>query len=90
MNDCRALGARQRFRAVAFSGHDVHRSWKELFTKYPWLDGLSSDSGCADVFCCPTMTRSMDWRAVSEAHALLSLAGRPTRVRVLSRDLLGS
>lgn len=56
------------------SQETLKAKWDELFRDFPWLDGLTTDGTCGDVFCCPSGVLP-DWGALSEAGGILWLVG---------------
>lgn len=66
---------------------EISRAWQTLFDAHPWLDGLTNDTSCGNVLCCPP-AHLPDYGAFQQAVSLLFLHGGPTTVSALRRDLV--
>ena len=78
-----------KVRTITLTAADIRSRWDALFNANPWLEGLSADSTCGDVFCCPPDSRNIDWLVLSEVGELLFLSGANTgSTPMLTRDMV--
>ena len=76
-------------RAIVLTSESLQAQWDALFDAHPWLEGLSCDNYCEDVFCCPPSHMPDEgWDVISEVSGLLFLATGSSHVPTLHRSLV--